>query len=472
MNVTFYNFSKRRNSTKQPSGGTSYTCLLKDDTTTARPQIAIKWNGSSAAPASWNYCYISDFHRYYWVDSWAYTDRQWVASCTVDVLATYKTEIGASSKYVLRAESAFSLVTADTLYPVKGTPKTGNVNVSMGWASDLSGGSIIVGIVGVTGIGGAYSAGGVSYYACTPANYMQLVNDLFAENLSEINSESYGSTFGDGFKAFSRNILRSITNPSQFIKSAKWMPVSFSTASAVNLTIAGISTTASLLPISNPIKYDTRFVGGSTLIAPGDYWKAVYPYATVTAYFPPFGTFPIDTKKIGLSQGSMELATEYDCVSGQAHMRLTSYSGGSAGPILIDSCATVAVPLDIAGVAVNTAQSVTSGVGAAVSAYNGDYIGAAAGVANAFQATSPEAVVSGGGYAGIAGIIAPKTIQLVYYEPTDESPAEFGNILCEVKTISSLSGYVKCQDGEIDCPATESEHRELEAFLTGGFFYE
>ena len=466
MNVTFYNFTKRRNSTKQPTGGTTYTCLLKDDTSTSRPSIEIKWDGTSSAPAANNYCYIADFGRYYWVDSWTYSDRKWIANCTVDVLATYKTQIGSSSKYVLRSASSFSLVAPDTFYPTKGQAQTRDVNINMGWASDLSGGSIIVGILGVTG------TGGVSYYSCNAANYMQLVADLFNENLNEINNETYGTTVGEGFKAFSRNILRSITNPSQFIKSAKWMPVSFTTGSAVHLTIAGISSTATLYPISNPIKRDSRAVGGSTLIPPGDYWKTVYPYATITAYMPPFGTFPLDTKKMGLTQGSINMDIEYDCISGQAHMRLTAYTGASPKAILVDSCATAAVPMDVSGVAVNTAQSVTSGLGAAASAYSGDYIGAAAGVANAFMSTSPEAVVSGGGYAGIAGIIAPKTIQTVYYEPTTESPSEFGYILCDVVTISTLSGYVKCQDGEVECNATESEHRELEAFMTGGFFYE
>ena len=128
MNVTFYNFSKRRNSTKRPSGGTSYTCLLKEDTSTARPSIAIKWNGSSSAPAGFNYCYIPDFGRYYWVNSWTYSERQWIAACSVDVLATYKTEIGGSSKYVLRAASDYDPEVIDTLY-------TPNLTVSVPTAS-------------------------------------------------------------------------------------------------------------------------------------------------------------------------------------------------------------------------------------------------------------------------------------------------------------------------------------------------
>lgn len=473
MNVTFYNFSKRRNSTKQPTGGTSYTCLLKDDTTTARPQIALKWNGSSSAPASWNYCYIADFHRYYWVDSWAYTDRQWVASCTVDVLATYKTEIGSSSKYVLRAASDFDREVIDTIYTPKlvGAPYLATVSAFGNWASNLSGGTIIVGIVGMDD-SVAYSANGASYYACTPANYMQFLSDMFTESLVNVNGENYGSTIADAFKAFSRNLLRSVTNPIQYVKSALWFPFSFSTSSGVHPIVGGITSSATFFPLSNPIKTETgTFIAGGYSNDPDKgVWRYVEPFRRVTLHFPPFGTFPIDARKLADGDVTVEVLT--DAISGQAHIHVTgsTYGIGTARPVFADSTCQLGVPMDYSGVKTGSV-STSMLAGAIASASVGDTLGAAAGVANMLESAAPISE-SRGTFGGIAGDIADKVLEVFQYPPIDEDITEKGRPLCKEKTISSLSGYVMCADGEVSCNATEEEHQQLEAFLTGGFFYE
>ena len=120
MNVYFYTFSKRINSTAQPTGGTLHTVTLKTPSSVMTPTISLVWSGSGS-PAAYNYAYISDYGRYYWVSNWTFSDRQWTATLNVDVLASYKTQIGGSSKYILRAadSSAWSgsLEVLDTSYP-------------------------------------------------------------------------------------------------------------------------------------------------------------------------------------------------------------------------------------------------------------------------------------------------------------------------------------------------------------------
>lgn len=475
MNVTFYNFSKRRNSTKRPSGGTSYSCLLKDDTSTARPSIAIKWNGTSSAPAGFNYCYIPDFGRYYWVNSWTYSERQWIAACSVDVLATYKTEIGSSSKYVLRAASDYDPEVIDTLYTPKLTVSVPTASVpgsGFNWATDLSGGTIILGIIGMRSTV-AYSAGGVSYYACTPANYIKLLSDLYTESLDIVDNENYGSNVGDAFKAFSRNILKSVTNPTQYIKSAMWFPFSFSTGSAINPIIAGITSTAVLYPLDDPVKREwVSFPAGFNYNSATDYWKNVEPFVKTVAVLPPYGVFTIPRKNvIKTNTTAIRLLIDTDAISGQSSMIITMVYSGSTGTYTIaQSTCQVGVPMDISGVK-NSGTSFGALAGAAASVLSGDVIGSAAGVANMIEQSMPGAD-SRSSFGGIAGDIAPKYIQTVYSPPVDEDPDEKGRPLCKVKTISTLSGYVLCADGEVDCNATAAEHSELESFLTGGFFYE
>ena len=476
MNVTFYNFSKRRNSTKLPTGSSViYNCLLKEDTTTSRPQIMIKWDGQTGAPAQYNYCYIPAFGRYYWVNSWAYTDRQWVASCSVDVLATYKQQIGSSNKYVLRSASEWDRTIIDTLY----TPKLSSVSTWSGtataftsWARSLAGGSIIIGIVGVSNTA-AYQAGGISYFAATPKNYMQFLADMYSESLTAINNETYGSTIGDAFKAFSRNLLKSVSQPTQYIKSVMWYPFTFSTGGGLNLTLGGITSTAVLSPLSNPIRTETADFATYTIPQDPDfaYWKGMHPFTKLTAYIPPYGTFDIDTCKFGTCNGLRCYITT-DAVSGMSHLFLkgTPISGLALEPTFAETVCKVGVPLDFSGLSDNPA-TLSSIIGGAAAIASGDAIGAAAGVASALQAAVPMSE-SRSSYGGISGDIADKYIELLSYDVPDEDISERGRPLCKEVAISSLSGYVLCADGEADCNATEDEHRELEEFLTGGFFYE
>ena len=67
LTVTFYsNFTKKENSTKQPTGtGTDLTCVLKSPTSVTAPKIEVTL--TSGDPVSYTYAYIPTFHRYYFV---------------------------------------------------------------------------------------------------------------------------------------------------------------------------------------------------------------------------------------------------------------------------------------------------------------------------------------------------------------------------------------------------------------------
>lgn len=122
MTITFYTFAKRVNSTAQPSAaGADYAVTIKDGSSAINPTISLKWTGSGS-PVAYNYAYCSDWGRYYWVNNWTYYDRQWTAELNVDVLATYKSQIGASSQYVVRSASNYDTAIVDGLYPTKAEP--------------------------------------------------------------------------------------------------------------------------------------------------------------------------------------------------------------------------------------------------------------------------------------------------------------------------------------------------------------
>ena len=92
ITATFYTFSKRKNSTGRPSGGSSNNIYIKDPSSVLNPQIMLE----TSNPTAYNYCYIPTFDRYYFISDWISDHGMWQANCVVDVLASWKNSINSS----------------------------------------------------------------------------------------------------------------------------------------------------------------------------------------------------------------------------------------------------------------------------------------------------------------------------------------------------------------------------------------
>ena len=120
INVKFYTFSKKVNSTARPSSGAVVAefsnVLIKSGSGVVSPVLSIS---TSANVSKWNYCYISDWTRYYFIKEWTWDNGQWIAYLAIDVMATYKNEIGSSTQFVTRSSSSSDGDVIDTAYPTK-----------------------------------------------------------------------------------------------------------------------------------------------------------------------------------------------------------------------------------------------------------------------------------------------------------------------------------------------------------------
>ena len=115
MTATFWsNFSKRNNSTKQPSGsGTSYTVYLKDNVSVLAPVFRIEGIDLTVTYCQWN-------GRYYFVRDIVLSNNAiYEVHCEIDPMATWKSAIGSSSQYVLRSASQSDGTIVDMFYPTK-----------------------------------------------------------------------------------------------------------------------------------------------------------------------------------------------------------------------------------------------------------------------------------------------------------------------------------------------------------------
>ena len=102
FNVTLYTFSKRKNSTSKPTGGTVFSGLMREPCGVIRPSVSFEFP-AGVNPSAYNYAYIPDFDRYYFIREWTSTGRLWACSMEVDALASWADAIGEQYLYVTRS---------------------------------------------------------------------------------------------------------------------------------------------------------------------------------------------------------------------------------------------------------------------------------------------------------------------------------------------------------------------------------
>lgn len=98
---------------KTLSAGLNFDVVLKEGTSILRPVLYL--SSTSQAPLTgYNYMYISDFARYYFIDDVkSVRNNMWEVSAHVDVLETYKTAILNNSAVVKRQQSQYNLYLDD-----------------------------------------------------------------------------------------------------------------------------------------------------------------------------------------------------------------------------------------------------------------------------------------------------------------------------------------------------------------------
>lgn len=113
MTITLYkNQSDKRYITKTLADAKTLTnCRIYEDNSISTPSIRIETD--SVIPAGYNYAYIPDFGRYYYITDIEVANGYIIVSLSVDVLMTYKNDILSSEVIVGRQESQFNTYLAD-----------------------------------------------------------------------------------------------------------------------------------------------------------------------------------------------------------------------------------------------------------------------------------------------------------------------------------------------------------------------
>ena len=468
FNVNLYNFTKKYNSTAQPAGsGTQYSCVIKEPSGILNPTIALDM-GLTSSPASYNYAYISAFNRYYYIREWNFERGLWLAELEVDVLATYKTTIGAASLYMLRASNEKDGTIVDNLYPCK----TGCDFVTTAITSPYNiTGCYVIGVVNKAGMYGS-----ISYYALSRGNMATLLNSLITDVVSVLN----GFSISDA----SLELQRSVVDPVQYIKSAVWLPVPVTSITSdqtetdlnvFNWTIPGVTA----YRVSNPsiiLRNNIALTNHPDYSTRGSYVNSK-PYTLATLFMPPFGVIELDTS-VTCNAASIDADIYLDANTGEGNLVI------SANGIVINKLdAKVGVPIQIAQVARDYLGTVTN-VAGSIGGIVGDFVkGGAAGIAggitstvaavgNAVNSLTPRSnTIGSSGNFSVLTAKAPQ-LDLQFFRPVDDDNAHNGRPLCAIRTVSSLSGYMLVQDGDVPINGTKQEAEEIQRFLESGFYYE
>lgn len=471
MQATFYQFAKRTNSTRRPSGGRGFGIDLKAPCNIINPEIKI---ATQEDPTGYNYCYLPTFNRYYWVKNWTYSDGLWTASLSVDTLASYRDQIGSSTEYVVRSSEKFDPKIVDNLYPTKATVTTETISAnSTPFTDDVESPDTGFFVVAVNAPG-YVSFGGAVYMAMGGTTFQALMSALLSDtDYLDISAEEISS-----------NLTKALFNPIQYISKAFWIPCgNAAIGTPINEIPVGwwkMQNVGNAYVILNTNDKQVFTFNISTPHHPQHITRGVYtdgaPYSEYTLYCPPFGEIKLNANLFVL-QSTLYCRLTVDYRTGDAVLDLSfnhdfdtvffSTSSNVAVSVQLAQIATNVDELSSLGGLIQTAVGAIAG-GAAAFFGGGDIVN---GIASGAQQTTVQSQSKGGG-ASVAKYGITPYLTGVFYDLVDDNNEDHGRPLCQRVQLSSIPGFIMVDDPDIELAATAAEIDSVKSYMRNGFFFE
>lgn len=466
MQATFYQFAKRTNSTKRPSGGQEFGIDLKAPCNIIDPEIKI---ATQSDPTGYNYCYLPTFSRYYWVKNWTYADGLWVASLTVDTLASYRDEIGYSTEYVVRSSAKYNGTISDGLYPATAEVRSVTSAFQGGFSETISGGFFVIGFIAKA----ANSIGAITYVVMTPGNAKKLSAKLLTDvsYLSIDNAE------------ISDNLTKVLFNPYQYIVSCNYFPFDVAELTAhlplvsnVDVGWWSVDVPCWILGADNNNLTKSVSVGipkHPQAASRGGYCNAS-PYTDYTIFLQPFGVIPLDASKLW---GAVTLSIQYmvDLFTGDSILRIFTDSN----QLVHETTAKLGAPIQLSNIAFDIPSGgglLQTGIAAAFGGLQAAFSGGSIsdvgnGILNAAQATNADVASKGVTGSTIAFDTVPYIVAR-FKILVDDNNEHHGRPLCQKVQLFSIPGFIMVDDPDIALPATAAEIDSVKSYMKNGFFLE
>lgn len=475
MNIyCFTNFSKKPNSTARPSGtGTLHSCVFKDDCSIVSPVFLL-----DGVDLSVNYVQFNN--RYYFVRDIVLQNRNiYELHCEIDVLATWKSEIGSSSQYVLRSSAASDGRIVDGFYPTRKTPTISRRNAAqtLPWATGVNSGYYIIGVLSGSdssaGQGTTIKQGVVQYYLMNPASF-----NTFAQNVfTDANWTDFSTPDRYSF------------NPIQYISSVMWFPfappVWGQMLQGIKLGWQNIGCLAQV--ITDPTRVDqfTFTIDSHPQASSRGTYLNSAPFSEYVLKFSPFGDVELDGDILAQRSSTypnLYARMETDFISGRSRLIVSVITGGGVNYQFAIREVQFGVNIQLAQIAANrlglVENLVSSAAGLATNVLTGNIPGVisglTSGIVSAYQTAQPRVQTTGSNDSmlNIISTSSEPRLYEIFHHLVDEDNTNHGRPLCQVKTISSIAGYILTANAEVSITGTLEEKQRIQSMMDAGFFYE
>ena len=472
---TWTGFSKRRNSTKQPSAtGTDIAVKLKEDTSIESPVFILQGD-------QFNIDYVQAFGAYYFVSNIvSIANGLTELHCEKDPMATYKSEIGSTSAFILYATGGSNYI-PDTRLSMKSTAgMTTPATASFPWTIDPLQGKYLLTVMGNDP--NTPDDGGVNTFVMDSDELSEFMSDIsdFWDDIFNFPEPTTSNVWD--YILYQARVLRGVArqivsykDASSCILRCKWLPLDYNVGSLKEIFLGNFDTGHQANRVFNLIDRPAAI----SLTIPWAYndWRNCSPYTEVYLYIPFLGVLHFDPSSFhGLNTMTLQFAISRatgDCsveVS-VGNIILGTYTLNIAaeyavGAFTSDPVSQVITSLGsigavAGGIATGNAPAIIGGVG-----------GLASSAAQYYPTPTHIGGLGGGTGAGLETSIKLWIVTHDTSETPGSSNATLGKPVMATGTISSYSGYVQTSGASVSIPGESVDRDAINSFLNGGFFYE
>lgn len=477
VNIYFGRIAKRKNSTLRPADSVfteTLPVVLKDGTSDRSPVFLLNYPN---ADFNYNYCKWGSW--YYFVDEITYQRNNLVqVSCTMDVLATFKSEILNTTAFVSYSSVSGGQWLPDKRIPVKAdcTVQTSSVAAPF-WHS---GGYYILSTVGKTGA--------VTYYIGL-GGLKTLINNVQTENttlLQAVQALDF-STVENALASLTTGLVQTglagngYENAPACIRSCHWIPFAIGEGSiegTQTIYLGEYNTNVSASVVS------ARPVTGSVTVSiPWQYsdWRRAY-CEDLYLYLPLVGM--VNLSSDSLTQAS-SITVNYSYTLTDGVICYEVRSGGEIIGTYGGSCQS-SYPIGInqrtslGEVAQTAFQGATRAVSAALSPTPNIFSAVTGAISTSYNVVDKSLSthmsciggIGGGAGAGINhNIVCYSVAHSTSCEPS-EMASVMGVPTMKPVTLSSCSGYCECVNAHAAITASGDIINAIDSFINSGFFIE
>lgn len=445
--IVLYHFSKRKNSTKRPIGqGTEVPCLLKTATTFQSPIFILQRPMNDML--QFNYCKWAD--HYYFIDSTTSINAgQTEITCTEDVLATYKNEIGSYTCFIERSSNQNTFANDSMYIPTNDwVLSTRNVTHKEKIMTSTYSQQYIIRVVSRTGVASYYINGdqlnNLLDFMYTESNFTDVIQDA---------------------------ITKLMFDPFKYIVDLKWVPFvesafKSSNDEAIQLGFWDSGVIAKRIDEDTVVNFSYSFAFDNPLYAITDFRYYSSSFSNYFIKLPFIGVVALNPYKIDATVNALY---QFDATSGLCNVFLQSKKVVFASYQL-----QLSVPVQIGYASTNIAQLATSTVSLVGAGLQGNIAqGISSGIEAGRSITAPEISMLGT-VGNISNILNNQILEFNSYACTSIEPdkASEGFVDGNIRPISGLTGFVKCRNASIEISGFTGDQEAVNNYLNSGFYYE